>query len=215
MGQAIAITNQDHTAADLRRLLSKHKDGAVVRRLLALALILEGQSRSEAARQSGMERQTLRDWVHRYNSEGLAGLCSRVGPGPAPLLNEAQMAALKELVVNGPDPQTDKVVRWRCIDLRDKIEQHFCVKVHKRTVAKWLRQLKLTRLQPRPFHPKKDGAAQETFKNVWPAPSASDFFEYTMISLLQRIRPRALVPGQDGDTRVPVLIKLSASSAIF
>ena len=166
MGQAIAITNQDHTAADLRRLLSKHKDGAVVRRLLALALILEGQSRSEAARQSGMERQTLRDWVHRYNSEGLAGLCSRVGPGPAPLLNEAQMAALKELVVNGPDPQTDKVVRWRCIDLRDKIEQHFCVKVHKRTVAKWLRQLELTRLQPRPFHPKKDGAAQEAFKKT-------------------------------------------------
>jgi transposase len=76
------------------------------------------------------------------------------------------MAALKELVVNGPDPATDGVVRWRCIDLRDKIEQHFAVSVHKRTVAKWLRLLELTRLQPRPFHPKKDAVAQEAFKKT-------------------------------------------------
>jgi transposase len=166
MGRAIAITNLNHSASDLRRLMSKQKDGAVVRRLMALALILEGHSRSEAARQSGMERQTLRDWVHRYNAEGLAGLSSRVGPGPAPLLDEVQMAALKELVVDGPDPERDGVVRWRCIDLRDAIEQRFCVKVHKRTVAKWLHRLDLTRLQPRPFHPKKDAAAQETFKKT-------------------------------------------------
>jgi transposase len=166
MGQAITITNLEYSASDLRRRMSKEKDGAVVRRLMALALILEGWSRSEAARQSGMERQTLRDWVHRYNAEGVAGLSSRVGPGPAPLLDEAQMAALKQLVVTGPDRETDKVVRWRCIDLRDKIEQRFSVKVHKRTVAKWLRRLGLTRLQPRPFHPKKDEAAQEAFKKT-------------------------------------------------
>ena len=166
MGQAITITNLAYSAADLRRLMSKQKDGAVVRRLMALALILEGKSRTEAAQHSGMERQTLRDWVHRYNAEGLSGLSSRVGPGPAPLLTEAQMAQLKELVITGPDPETDKVVRWRCIDLRDKIEQHFSVKVHKRTVAKWLNQLELTRLQPRPFHPKKDAAAQEAFKKT-------------------------------------------------
>ena len=67
MGQAVTITNLEHSAADLRRLMSRQKDGAVVRRLIALSLILDGYSRSEAARQSGMERQTLRDWVHRYN----------------------------------------------------------------------------------------------------------------------------------------------------
>jgi transposase len=166
MGHAITITNVDYSAADLRRLMSKQKDGAVVRRLMALALILEGKSRTEAAEQSGMERQTLRDWVHRYNTEGVAGLTSRVGPGPAPLLNETQMAAFRELVIDGPDPETDKVVRWRCIDLRDKVEQHFSVTVHKRTIAKWLNQLELTRLQPRPFHPKKDAEAQEFFKKT-------------------------------------------------
>jgi len=166
MSQALTITNLDYSSADLRRLMSKEQDGRVVRRLLALALILEGWSRTEAAEQSGMERQTLRDWVHRYNAAGVAGLSSRVGAGPAPLLSEAQMAEFKALVVNGPDPETDKVVRWRCIDLRDKIAQRFGVEVHKRTVAKWLRQLELTRLQPRPFHPKKNAEAQEAFKKT-------------------------------------------------
>ena len=166
MSRAIAITNVDYTAADLRQFMSKQKDGPVVRRLLALALIAEGHSRTEAAQQSGMERQTLRDWVHRYNAEGVVGLFSRVSAGPPPLLSEAQMAELKALVVEGPDPETDQVVRWRCIDLRDKIAQRFGVDVHKRTVGKWLRQLELTRLQPRPFHPKKNAEAQETFKKT-------------------------------------------------
>jgi transposase len=166
VGQAIMITNLSYTAADLRRLMSKEKDGAVVRRLLALALILEGHSRTEAAKRSGMERQTLRDWVHRYNAEGVAGLSSRVGAGPTPLLSEQQMAVLKELVINGPDPEADKVVRWRCVDLRDKVAEVFSVEVHTRTIGKWLHQLNMTRLQPRPFHPKKDAEAQEAFKKT-------------------------------------------------
>jgi hypothetical protein len=76
------------------------------------------------------------------------------------------MAQFRELVVNGPDPEIDKVVRGRCSDLREKIADVFSVSVHKRTVAKWLRELELTRLQPRPFHPKKDAAAQEVFKKI-------------------------------------------------
>ena len=136
----------------------------MVRRLLSLALVLEGHSRGDAARMNGMDRQTLRDWVHRYNADGVPGLTSRVGAGPAPVLSEAEMAELRELVLNGPDPAIDDVVRWRCIDLRDKVAQRYGVYVHKRTVAKWLGKMEMTRLQPRPFHPKKDVVAQETFK---------------------------------------------------
>lgn len=166
MGQPVVITNSDHTATDLRRLASRENDGQVVRRLIALALILEGRSRADAAETSGMDRQTLRDWVHRYNAEGVPGLKSRVGGGHAPLLSKEQMAELRELVVNGPDPAVDGVVRWRCVDLREKIARHFSVSVHKRTVAKWLTDMKLTRLQPRPYHPRKDAAAQEAFKKT-------------------------------------------------
>ena len=166
MGQAIVITNLEHSAADLRRLMSREKDGQVVRRLLAIALILEGHSRTQAAEMSGMERQTLRDWVHRYNAAGVAGLISRVAPGPAPLLSEARMADLLALVMQGPDPETDKVVRWRCLDLRDRVARQFSIVVTERTIGRWLRKLKLTRLQPRPIHPKTDVAAQEAFKKT-------------------------------------------------
>ena len=168
MGQPIAISNLDHSSAALRLLASRENDGQVVRRLLALALILDGHSRTQAAEMSGMDRQTLRDWVHRYNAEGLPGLVSRVGSGPVPLLNEEQMAELRALVVAGPDPAIDKVVRWRCVDLQDQVARRFSVNTTARTIGRWLRQLKLTRLQPRPFHPKKDLTAQETFKKTSP-----------------------------------------------
>jgi transposase len=132
--------------------------------LLALAAVLDGSSRAEAARHAGMDRQTLRDWVHRYNAEGIAGLRSRQSPGRAPVLSKEQLQELKALVTGGPDPETHKVVRWRCCDLRAEVDRRFQVKVHERTIGKWLRALRLTRLQPRPHHPKKDLAAQELFK---------------------------------------------------
>jgi transposase len=166
MAVAVAVTNLDYTAADLRRLMSKERDGEVVRRLSALALILEGHSRTVAATQSGMDRQTLCDWVHRYNAGGVAALVSGKSTGRAPKLNAAQMAQLYDLVVKGPDPQIDGVVRWRCVDLRAQIALRFSVDVPERTVAKWLRRLHLTRLQPRPYHPKQDLVAQEAFKKT-------------------------------------------------
>src|SRR5258706_14903131 len=109
MGLAIAVTNEKNSAAALRRLMPKQKDGRVACRLLALALILEGHSRTEAARQSGMERQTLRDWVHRYNAEGLAGLAAPGSARPTPRPEEEQIGDLEELGVNGPNPATDRV----------------------------------------------------------------------------------------------------------
>jgi transposase len=160
MGRALEITRMDHTAAELRTAAGKSSDAAQVRRLLAIALVLDGDARRQAAEQTGMDRQTLRDWVHRYNHEGIDGLKSRSSPGRAPLLTGAQKATLKALVIAGPDPERDKVVRWRCIDLREEIACRFSVEVHESTVGKWLHQLGLTRLQPRPCHPKK-GAAEE------------------------------------------------------
>lgn len=172
MGAALRITRTEHSAAQLRALAGKCRDGAQVRRLLALALVLDGWGRTQAAEQNGMDRQTLRDWVHRYNDHGVDGLQSRHGPGPTPALNEQQMAELKALVLKGPDPTTDRVVRWRCLDLRQEVARRFNVEVHESTIGKWLHQLGLTRLQPRPFHPKKDADAQDAFKKtspIWPA----------------------------------------------
>ena len=169
MCRPIEITRFDLAATELRELATRTHDGAVVRRLLAIALILEGHSREEAARLSGMDRQTLRDWVHRYNADGVAGLSSRWGPGRPPALSEAQMAELRSLVLEGPDPERNKVVRWRCVDLRAEIAARWSVTLTKGTVGRLLRRLRMTRLQPRPHHPKKDAVAQETFKKTSPA----------------------------------------------
>jgi transposase len=166
MGAAIKISRTDYTAQELRALAAKSKDAAQARRMLAIAMVLEGASRLDAARQTGMDRQTLRDWVHRYNDAAIEGLTSRVAPGAAAKLTEAQMAELRELVVAGPDPKIHRIVRWRCVDLCAEVARRFSVVVPERTLGKWLRKLKLTRLQPRPHHPKKDEAAQQAFKKT-------------------------------------------------
>ncbi len=166
MGQPIGITRDELSASELRALAVRTSDGSVVRRVLAVALVMEGHSRTEAAEWNGMTRQTLRDWVHRYNAAGVSGLGSRVSPGRPPLLSDAQKAELRALVIEGPDPERHQVVRWRCVDLCAEIAERWSVRVGKQTMGKWLRQLKMTRLQPRPYHPKKDPAAELAFKKT-------------------------------------------------
>jgi transposase len=163
---AIAITRFQYNAAELRDLAVKSRDTAQSRRLLAIAMVLDGSSREEAARQAGMDRQTLRDWVHRYNDLGADGLVSRRAPGRARKLTAAQMQEFRALAVAGPDPAVHHVARWRCVDLRDEVARRFGVTVQERAIGKWLRKLGLTRLQPRPYHPKKDPAAEEAFKKT-------------------------------------------------
>lgn len=166
MGKPIEISRLDFSATELRELASHERDGAVVRRLLAIAMILEGASREDAARLNGMDRQTLRDWVHRYNAEGVEGLRSHVSPGRPSALSEAQMEELRTIVLDGPDPERNQVYRWRCVDLRDEITTRWSVVLHERSVGRLLHRLNMTRLQPRPYHPKKDAAAQEASKKT-------------------------------------------------
>ena len=163
----VAITRTEPTAADLRRQAARTRDAKAARRMLAIALVLEGHLRTEAARSCGMDRQTLRDWVHRYNAEGLPGLFDRPGrPGPKPRLSPAQEAELERWVETGPDPAEHSVMRWRRVNLRDLIERRFGVRLHERTVGKLLRRLDFRRLSVRPQHPESDPAEQEAFKKT-------------------------------------------------
>jgi transposase len=166
MGKPIEVIRQDYTAMELRNLASYERDGAVVRRLLAIAAVLDGKSRTEAAQHNGMDRQTLRDWVHRYNAESVDGLHSRDIAGRPPALSGEQMEELRQMVLDGPDLERNQVVRWRCTDLRDEIEARWSVRGHIRSVGKLLHRLKMTRLQPRPYHPQADIEVQETYKKI-------------------------------------------------
>jgi len=158
---AVAITRTDLSAHELRVAAAKAKDAKAARRMLAIALVLEGVDRKTAAESCGMDRQTLRDWVHRYNAEGLEGLSDRRSAGPAPRLSPEQKAELAQMVREGPDPAVDGVVRWRRIDLQRKIAARFGVAMHERTVGKQLAALGFRRLSVRPRHPKSDPEAQQ------------------------------------------------------
>ena len=166
MGVKIEVTRLELSASQLGRLASGSRDGRLAWRILAIGLVLEGSSRAEAAVSSGMDRQTLRDWVHRYNHEGISGLSDARRSGRPPGLSTEHMQDLKDLVLAGPDLAIHGVTRWRCLDLCAALADRYGVVVHERTVGKMRRRMGLTRLQPRPYHPKKDGAAQEAFKKT-------------------------------------------------
>src|SRR5215207_9701231 len=114
---AVEVTRGDLSAAGLRRAAARSRDANAARRMLAIALVLDGHPREDAAAACGMDRQTLRDWVHRYNAEGIAGLSNRRAPGPTPRLSAGQEAELDLWVEDGPELARDGVVRWRCRDL--------------------------------------------------------------------------------------------------
>jgi transposase len=185
----VAVMRKELGAVELRREAGRCRDARAARRMLALALVLEGSSRAEAARHAGMDRQTLRDWVHRYNAEGLDGLRDRRRHGPRPRLTPEQEAELAAAVEQGPDPDRDGVVRWRRVDLQALIEARFAVRLHERSVGKVLRRLGFTRLSVRPGHPSRDAEAQGRFEKLRRAGEAGP------LRARGRRADRGLVPG--------------------
>jgi transposase len=165
---ALSITRTDFTPAELRAEAVRSKDSRIARRLLAIALVMDGHSRGAAAEACAMDRQTLCDWVHRYNERGLPGLADHPRPGPRPMLTAAQEAEVDAWVEQGPDLATDGVVRWRRVDLRNRIEARFGISFHERSIGKLLRRLNFRRISVRPQHPESVEAKQEAFKKNSP-----------------------------------------------
>jgi len=159
----VAMTRLEHTAAELRQYAACSAAASVARRLLALALVLDGHKREDAARAAGMSRQTLCDWVHRYNAEGIAGLGDQHGGGAQPRLSPEQEAEVADWIRRGPNAEVDGVVRWRCVDIQVRIARRFSVALHERSVGKLLHRLQFARMSARPRHPKADPAAQASF----------------------------------------------------
>lgn len=165
MGSAVKMRG-DYSAAALRRLATRTKDVRRSRRLLSLAAVGDGMSREEAARIGGMDRQTLRDWVHRFNEQGPDGLKDVHNGGPRERLSPDQKAELARIVETGPDPAVDGVVRWRRIDLQRVIEERFGVVYHERYVGKLLKQLGFSHVSARPHHPAQDGEIVDAYKKT-------------------------------------------------
>ncbi len=121
-----------------------------------LRRFIDGMNRAEAGKVGGMDRQTLRDWVHRFNEEGMDGLTNRKGAGRPRMLSDKQMKELGEILETGPDQAVDGVVRWRRIDLKRVIEERFDVVYSERGISRLLAELNFTHISARPQHPRQD-----------------------------------------------------------
>lgn len=167
MAAAIGVRS-DYTSADLRRFARRSRDPDQVRRVLAIALILDGGSRSEAAKVAGVTLQIVRDWVLRFNEGGPAGLATRKAPGRASILNDEQRARLAAVVEAGPVPAAHGVVRWRLVDLAQWVWDEFALCVTRHTLGRELRAMGYRKLSARPRHRGQKADAIADFKKASP-----------------------------------------------
>lgn len=148
----------------MRRLARASKSANQARRLLALAQIYEGGSRSEAAKIGGVTLQIVRDWVIRFNARGPEGLLDGKAPGKPSILDDVQRQALVDIVEQGPIPAIHGVVRWRLIDLAQWLHDEFAVSLDETTISRELRKLGYVKLTARPRHHAQNEHAMEAFK---------------------------------------------------
>ena len=165
MAAAIGLRT-DYTADAVRGLAKTSRDAKQTRRLLALAAIYDGGSRTEAARTGGVGLQIVRDWVVRFNAEGPSGLSDRKAPGKAPLLSEEHRSALARAVEDGPKPYLHGVVRWRLCDLAAWLRDEFGVTVSRQTLGRELRHMGYRNLSARPQALGQDPEAMAAFKKA-------------------------------------------------
>lgn len=158
----------DFNASQLRGLAKRTKDGRQARRLLALAAIYDGATRSEAAKLGDVGLQIIRDWVLRFNARGPDGLLNGKSPGQPPKLNDAQRRAVARMIESGPIPAVHGVVRWRLIDLAQWIFEEFRIAIAKQTLSRELRAMGYRKLSARPRHHAQAVGAIEDFKKTSP-----------------------------------------------
>jgi transposase len=158
----------DFGASHLRSFARRTKDGPQARRLLALAAIYDGVTRTEAAKIGGVTLQIVRDWVVKFNAHGPRGLIDKKAPGQASRLNDLHRAALAKAIDEGPIPAIHGVVRWRLIDLCQWVFEEFRVTVSVQTLSRELRAMGYRRLSARPRHHAQAEGAIEDFKKASP-----------------------------------------------
>ncbi len=157
----------DFVALQLRTIARKTKNGPQARRLLALAAVYDGATRTEAAKIGGVTLQIVRDWVMKFNAHGSDGLFDRKAPGQPSKLKDIHRAALAKIIEEGPIPAIHGVVRWRLIDLCQWVFEEFRVTISVQTLSRELRTMGFCKLSARPRHHAQAYGAIEDFKKVF------------------------------------------------
>ena len=167
MGRAIVVRT-DFTSGEVRRFAKRARDAGQARRLLAIAAVLDAAPREDAVKIGGMDRQTLRDWVIRFNEQGPDGLVNIPSPGVPPKLDDEHKAFLARIVDEGPLPAIHGVVRWRACDLIMRLREEFGISVSDDTIYRALKDLGFSHVSARPKAYKQDPDAMDAFKKTLP-----------------------------------------------
>ena len=163
MAAAVALRS-DYESRQLREFAKQSEDVDQVRRLLALAVVYDGGSRSDGARAGGVGLQTFRDWVLRFNAAGPDGLVNGKAPGQPPRLDQTQRSELAQLVEEGPIPAVHGVVRWRLSDLVQWVMETYRTSISEQTLSRYLHAMGYRKLSARPRHHAQNREAVEDFK---------------------------------------------------
>ena len=158
----------DYDAEMVRSAAKRSKDGPQARRLLALAALYDGATRTEAGKIGGVTLQIVRDWVMKFNADGAESLLDRKAPGQPSRLNDVHRAALAAIIESGPIAAVHGVVRWRIVDLCQWIFEEFRVVVAKQTLSRELRAMGYRKRSARPRHHAQAAGAIEDFKKAFP-----------------------------------------------
>jgi transposase len=165
MAAAVGLRS-DFSSETLRVHARQSRDAKQARRLLALAVIYDGGSRSAAAKTGGVGLQILRDWVLRFNVEGPDGLVDRKAPGARPKLDAYHREALVRLIEAGPIPAIHGVVRWRLTDLVGWLYDEYGISIDATQLGRILKSMGYRRLSARPKHHGQNEQALEAFKKT-------------------------------------------------
>ena len=150
-------------AAELRALVRRDTPLWAAARFYAIAHVLDGKSRTEAARLCGMDRQALRDAVVRFNAEGVDGMADCSPPGREPRLTAGEQAALAVLILRGPDPERSGISSWTLADLCQEAQTHWNKSFHPASMSRVVRRLGFSRQKARQVYPQSDPAAHAAF----------------------------------------------------
>src|SRR5258708_39666664 len=113
-----------------------------------------------------MDRQTLRDWVIRFNEQGADGLINIPSPGMPPKLNAIHTAFLARIVEEGPIPAIHGVVRWRACQLIMPLREEFWLSLSDDTTYPAPKNVNISHLNARPTASQQNHEAMYPFKKT-------------------------------------------------
>lgn len=148
---------------DLAKIAKREPNPRVRQRLLAIRLVVMANTVPQAAKAVGLKERQTRNWIHRFNAEGVNGLRDRPRPGQPVKLTRQKESVFRERIVKGASPK-DPTRNLRVKDIQRILREEFDADYCLGGTYFLLHRLGFSSLVPRPRHPQADQQTQDQFK---------------------------------------------------